>query len=183
LPPKFIIACFLAALIISPAAAQSPDAEIRAALTQWTSDFNAGRADKVCDLFAPSLRADVRGAAERDFETQCQLLRKALADPERTDSEAYELKEILAEGDMAAVRLVWTLTTRVKATGQASTTRRKSRGSMSLARAATAAGASSASVGTSARPRPSRPVSRKRRGDSLPPQTAISRTIPATCRT
>jgi steroid delta-isomerase len=120
-PKSFIIGCLLAVLIIPPVAAQSPEAEIRAALTQWTSDFNAGHADKVCDLFAPSLRADVRGAAERDFDTQCQLLRKALADPEQTDSEAFELKEILTERDMAVVRLTWTTTTRVKATGQVST--------------------------------------------------------------
>jgi ketosteroid isomerase-like protein len=120
-PKSFIIGCLLAVLIIPPVAAQSPEAEIRAALTQWTSDFNAGHADKVCDLFAPSLRADVRGAAERDFDTQCQLLRKALADPEQTDSEAFELKEILTERDMAVVRLTWTTTTRVKATGRVST--------------------------------------------------------------
>ena len=119
----FLIACMLASLA-SPrafAAPDSPEAEIRAALTQWTSDFNAGRADKVCDLFAPSLRADVRGAAERDFDTQCKLLRKALDDPERAYSDAFELKEILAEGDMAVVRLTWTSTVRVKATGQVST--------------------------------------------------------------
>jgi ketosteroid isomerase-like protein len=103
------------------AAPDSPDAEIRTALTQWTSDFNAGRADKVCDLFAPSLRADVRGAAERDFDTQCKLLRKALDDPEQASSEAFELKEIVTERDMAVVRLTWTTTTRVKATGQVST--------------------------------------------------------------
>jgi len=40
-------------------------AEISAALTQWTDDFNAGRADKVCDLFARDLRADFRGQPER----------------------------------------------------------------------------------------------------------------------
>jgi ketosteroid isomerase-like protein len=120
-PKSFIAACLLAILIIPPAAAQSPEAEIRAALTQWTNDFNAGHADKVCDLFAPSLRADVRGAAERDFDTQCQLLRKALADPEQATSEAFELKEVVTERDMAVVRLTWTTTARVKATGQTST--------------------------------------------------------------
>jgi ketosteroid isomerase-like protein len=119
-----LIACMLASAALPRAFAGpgSPDAEIRAALTQWTSDFNAGRADKVCDLFAPSLRADVRGAAERDFDTQCQLLRKAIDDPERAYSDAFELKEILAEGDMAVVRLVWTSTVRVKASGQVTTT-------------------------------------------------------------
>ena len=42
--------------IASPAWGQSdtPDqAAIRSALTRWMADFNAGRADKVCDLFAP----------------------------------------------------------------------------------------------------------------------------------
>jgi steroid delta-isomerase len=119
----FLLACLFASFAGSPAlaAADSPEARIRAALTQWTSDFNAGHADKVCDLFAPSLRADVRGAAERDFDAQCKLLRKALADPERASSDAFEVKEILVEGDMAAVRLTWTTTTRNKASGQVST--------------------------------------------------------------
>jgi ketosteroid isomerase-like protein len=125
LPPKsFLIACVLASLASPSAMAEpdSPEAEIRAALTQWTNDFNAGRADRVCDLFAPSLRADVRGAGERDFEAQCKLLRKALDDPERAYSDAFELKEVVTERDMAVVRLTWTSTVRVKATGQVSTT-------------------------------------------------------------
>ena len=115
----FIPTCLLIALILPPALAQgpSPDADIRAVLTRWMADFNAGRADKVCGILAPSLIADARGAPERGFDAQCKLLHNALADPERSFSYALELKEILAEGDMAAVRLVWTLTTRVKATG------------------------------------------------------------------
>jgi ketosteroid isomerase-like protein len=102
-------------------AQSSPEAEIRAALTQWTDDFNAGHAEKVCNLFAPTLRADVRGAPERDFDTQCQLLRKALADPERAYAYAFALKEVVTERDMAVVRLTWTTTMRVKATGQVTT--------------------------------------------------------------
>jgi ketosteroid isomerase-like protein len=117
---KSLLTACLAALLIPPALAQgaSPDADIRAALTQWMADFNAGHADKVCDIFAPSLVADFGGAPERDFEAECKWLRAALADPDRSLTYALDLKEILAEGDMAAVRLVWTLTTRVKATGQ-----------------------------------------------------------------
>jgi ketosteroid isomerase-like protein len=125
LPPKsFLVGCLLASLVISPAAAQpaSPEADIRAALTQWMGDFNAGRADKVCDIFAPSLRADNKGVGERDFDAQCKLLHAVLGDPLRSFSYALDLKEIVAEGDMAAVRLVWTLTTRIKATGKVSTT-------------------------------------------------------------
>ena len=104
------------------AGAASPDAEIRAALEQWMADFNAGHADKICDIFARSLRADVAGGAERDFDAQCQLLRGAIGDSSRSFSYALDLREILAEGDMAAVRLKWTLTARVKATGTVSTT-------------------------------------------------------------
>ena len=104
----------------------SPEAEIRAALEAWTADFNAGRTEKICDLFAPTLRADVRGAPERDFDTQCQLLRKALADPERSYIYAFALKEVVTERDMvrdiAVVRLTWTTTMRIKATGQVLTT-------------------------------------------------------------
>ena len=48
-------------------------AEIAAALTQWTADFNAGRADKVCDLFSRDLRADFRGQPERGYDGQCDL--------------------------------------------------------------------------------------------------------------
>jgi steroid delta-isomerase len=117
----FLIACLLASLAASPAAAQSPDAEIRGALTQWMADFNAGRTEKVCDIYAESLRADNKGAGERDFATQCELLRKVLGDPERAFSYALDLRDVIAEGDMAVVRLVWTLTTRVKATGKVST--------------------------------------------------------------
>ena len=102
-----------------PAIAEPPSAEgeIRAALERWTSDFNAGQSDKVCGLFAGDLLADVRGAPERDFDTQCRLLRRALSDPERTYTYAFQLKEILDGRDKAVVRLTWTTTTRVKTTG------------------------------------------------------------------
>jgi ketosteroid isomerase-like protein len=120
-----ICVSWLAAATISIVAAQpaSPEAEIRGALMRWMEDFNAGRADKVCDIFAPSLVADVSGAAQRDFAAQCKLLRSALDDPKRSLSYAVDVKEVLAEGDLAVVRLVWTLTTRVKSTGQVSTTK------------------------------------------------------------
>src|SRR5436190_1812449 len=114
----FIVACFMAVLA-TPAAAQhaSGASEVRAALTQWMADFNAGRADKVCDIFAQTLRADVDDFPERGFETQCKLLQAVLADPEHSLSYALEIKEILADGDMAAVRLLWTLTSKTRSTG------------------------------------------------------------------
>jgi len=111
-----------ATVSIAAAEADSPEADIRTAIARWTEDFNAGHADKVCDLFAPNLIADIGGAGQRDFAAQCKLLRDALGNGERSLSYAYDIKEVLAEGDMAAVRLVWTLTTRDKSTGKVSTT-------------------------------------------------------------
>ncbi len=93
-----------------PARADDAAGEIKAALTQWTEDFNAGRADKVCGLFANDLRADVRGLPERGYEAQCELLKSSLADLTRKYSYALDIKEILVFGEVAIVRLVWTLT-------------------------------------------------------------------------
>lgn len=104
-----------------PSAAQTPEADVRAALAYWTDDFNSGRADKVCNLFSFALRADVRGGGERDFDMQCSLLQKALADPDHTLTYAFELEEILVDRNMAVARIVWTTMKRDKATGQVST--------------------------------------------------------------
>jgi ketosteroid isomerase-like protein len=98
-------------------AAQTPTAraddaavEIRQALAQWTDDFNARRTDKVCDLFAADVRADVRGAAERDHAAVCELLVSSLKDGSKHYHYAMDIKEVLVFGDVAVVRVVWTLT-------------------------------------------------------------------------
>jgi uncharacterized protein (TIGR02246 family) len=96
----------------APLSAQSGDqAErtIRAALAKWTSDFNARDASHICDLFAPDLVYNYRGFPERDYPTLCGLLHRSLADPTRTFSYALDIQEIIVSGDMAVVRLVWTL--------------------------------------------------------------------------
>jgi ketosteroid isomerase-like protein len=49
-------------------------------------------------------------------------LHSVLSDPKTSYSYTLDLKEILAEADMAAVRLVWTLAGRDKATGSVKTT-------------------------------------------------------------
>jgi steroid delta-isomerase len=107
------LAC-LALQVAAPAslavAQEDAAATIRAALERWTADFNAGRADKVCDLFAPDLRAEFRGAPERGYDEQCRLLQRALADRTRRYANAFEIKEIIVAGDLAVVRLVWTST-------------------------------------------------------------------------
>ena len=87
----------------------SPESAIRAALAKWTSAFNARDASHICDLFAPDLVYDYRGFPERDYATLCGLLHRSLTDPVKTFTYALDIKEIIVSGDIAVVRLVWTL--------------------------------------------------------------------------
>ena len=100
--------CSAGSLARAQSAIQSESA-IRAALSRWTSAFNARDASHICDLFAPDLVYDYRGFPERDFATLCALLHRSLADPAKTFTYALDIKEIMMSGDMAIVRLVWTL--------------------------------------------------------------------------
>jgi uncharacterized protein (TIGR02246 family) len=100
----------LAAVSASSAAEDVAAAEIRAALAQWTEDFNAERADRVCDLFAKDARADVAGVPERDYAEICEVLTRSLNDKTRHYSYAKDINEVMVFGDVAIVRLVWTLT-------------------------------------------------------------------------
>jgi ketosteroid isomerase-like protein len=108
-PRTWMRGVLLAAALASLAAAQDAQSEIRAALTQWMDDFNAGRADKVCGLFAPDLVAQFRGQPERDYNGLCDLLKRSLGDRERAYNYALAIKEIIVIGEFAVVRLVWTL--------------------------------------------------------------------------
>jgi ketosteroid isomerase-like protein len=87
----------------------SAEAEIRAAFAKWTADFNAGRADAVCSLFAPELRYDFRGYPERGFSDICARLHRSLSDQSKRYVYALDIHEILISGSLAVVRLDWTL--------------------------------------------------------------------------
>jgi steroid delta-isomerase len=119
-----LLVALLAALLAAPlpTLAQTADAEIRAAFAQWTEDFNAARADRVCDLFAKDLIANFRGAPERGFERQCQMLQQALTDKARTLRNAFTIREIQVFGDIAIARVVWTQTVRDNASGKETAT-------------------------------------------------------------
>ncbi len=108
-----ILAAALLAISVVPAHAAGDDsaAEIKAALTAWTNDFNARRADKVCDLFEPGLIYDFQGLPEQRYDDICPRLKRALGDATRSWSYAQpDIKEILVFGDVAVVRLTWTST-------------------------------------------------------------------------
>jgi steroid delta-isomerase len=105
-----LAACALLALaVLIPATATASEQAIRDTLERWTDDFNAARAERVCALFAPELRYDYRGFPERGYREICDLLQRSLSDPQRRFTYALDIKEILISGDLAAVRLIWTL--------------------------------------------------------------------------
>ncbi|MEO8421658.1 MAG: nuclear transport factor 2 family protein [Hyphomicrobium sp.] len=101
-----------ALLLLAPARAMAESTEdaIRATFAQWTQDFNAGKADAVCRLFSPDLRYDFRGYPERDYNDVCTLLHRSLADRSKRYVYALDIREIMVSGDLAVVRLAWTLT-------------------------------------------------------------------------
>jgi uncharacterized protein (TIGR02246 family) len=107
---RFILIAMIGSIAARPLHAADAAVEIENALKQWMADFNAGRADKVCGLFAPDLRADFRGQPERGYGGLCDLLKKSLSDKDKTFSYGLDVKEILVFGDVAVVRLDWTLT-------------------------------------------------------------------------
>lgn len=94
-------------------AADDPEAAVRAALAKWTEDFNSGDQQAVCDLFAPDLHYDFRGFPERNYDDICKQLQASLRDKTKTYNYALDIREILVAGDIAVVRLVWTLTTKL----------------------------------------------------------------------
>ena len=104
-----LLACVLLGCVARAQAAGDAESEIRAALAQWTRDFNNRNASRICDLFAPDLRYDYRGFPERDYATLCGLLKRSLAESTKKFDYALDIKEIIVSDDVAVVRLVWTL--------------------------------------------------------------------------
>ena len=116
-------AMVLGAAGASAQAVDKAEANIRAALVKWTDDFNKRDTSRICDLFAPDLVYDYRGFPERGYDAICALLRRSLADTTKTFTYRLDIKEIVVSGDMAIVRLVWTLGIAVPGSSQKTETR------------------------------------------------------------
>jgi ketosteroid isomerase-like protein len=96
------------------ASADSPEApqnEIRSALEKWRSAFNDRDERQVCDLFAPDLIANYQGQPELNYASLCQLLLNSLDDSDRIFRYSFDINDIQVYGEIAVVRLVWTLET------------------------------------------------------------------------
>lgn len=135
----------LAVVVGATVPALADPAADRAAILQrfelWTAAFNAKDPVGACDLFAPDLLYSFPEVLQGTRETMCTNLEKLFA---RTDLRArYEkpdIHEIIMAGDVAIVRLTWTLTT--EANGARDTTteegmdffRRQPDGKWSIAR-------------------------------------------------
>jgi uncharacterized protein (TIGR02246 family) len=84
---------------------------IEASLRQWPRDFNARNLDAACSLFADDLLLVYPGAPDRDRDAFCSHLREVFNAPAKTFSyDEPDIKEVLVDGDLATVRLFWTLT-------------------------------------------------------------------------
>jgi uncharacterized protein (TIGR02246 family) len=105
-----VLALSLCTTPASRALADDTESTIRSTLAQWTEDFNAGKSDVVCNLFAPDLRYDFRGYPERGYDDICALLRRSLSDKSKRYTYGLYIREIIVSGNLAVVRLSWTLT-------------------------------------------------------------------------
>jgi len=110
-----LLAIVLACLMMQAPSATAGTAEddIRARLDQWTRDFNAGKSGAVCELFAKDLKYDFRGYPERDYQDICDRLHRSLNNASRRYAYGLDIREVIVEGDLAVVRLSWTLTVRL----------------------------------------------------------------------
>jgi uncharacterized protein (TIGR02246 family) len=81
---------------------------------RWTAAFNAKDPTGVCDLFAPDLVYSIPEVVHGTRRMLCANLAKMLA---RSDVKLHydnpDVHEIVVAGDIAVVRLTWTLTTEV----------------------------------------------------------------------
>jgi uncharacterized protein (TIGR02246 family) len=104
-------ACAIVLLAWSfPALAQREGAAaIRAELDAWTQAYNARQTDKVCAIFAEDLRYKFGEVADRGYGDVCAALHRLLGDATQRSHYTLDLREILVYGDIAVVRLIWTL--------------------------------------------------------------------------
>lgn len=110
MPRRFVLP-LLAVLVLAPASALADEAAaIRARLDEWTRQFNDRDAAGACELFSRGLVSEVQGHGEAGYETRCRLITTALENPDRRFRYEADIKEVIVSGDLAVVRLVWTLT-------------------------------------------------------------------------
>jgi uncharacterized protein (TIGR02246 family) len=94
------------------AAGDADKAAITARLAEWADAFNARDASETCDLFSADLISTMRGRPDEGCDAMCRRIATALADRNVSLRYAPRIEEIIPSGDLAVVRLAWSLTTR-----------------------------------------------------------------------
>jgi ketosteroid isomerase-like protein len=84
-------------------------ATIRAELDAWTQAYNTRQADKLCGIFSEDLRYKFGELQDRGYNDVCTALHRLLGDETHRSHYTLDLREILVYGDIAVVRLIWTL--------------------------------------------------------------------------
>lgn len=100
----------LALLSLGIPAMADDAADVRARVEGWALAFNEGRVEDACDLFSQDLVSDAQGQGEAGYAQRCAILTKVMRDPKRQFSYRPDIREVIVEGDLAVVRLRWTLT-------------------------------------------------------------------------
>jgi uncharacterized protein (TIGR02246 family) len=112
------------AVAVGTAAAGDPredEAAIRQRLTAWKDAFNGRNAVAACDLFAGDLVYALPEVPQGSRETMCDNLAAVLARPDvELRYDEPDIHEIILSGDIAVVRLTWTLTARAGGTEETS---------------------------------------------------------------
>src|SRR5690242_17405330 len=106
------VAAFAVAIATAPRAQPSADeTAVRQRLEHWTAAFNAKDVAGSCDLFAPDLAYSIQDVVNGTYQTMCGNLTRILGRSDiRLHYDVPAIKEIIVSGDIAAVRLTWTLT-------------------------------------------------------------------------
>ena len=110
------LVCLLAVATTAVPARADAEAD-KVAITErlrvWTAAFNTHDAAGICDLFAPDLVMTIPGALEGNREALCGGLAALQARPDlQLHYDSPDIREIMISGDLAVVRIVWTLTAR-----------------------------------------------------------------------
>ncbi|WP_250511688.1 nuclear transport factor 2 family protein [Caballeronia sp. GACF4] len=107
----------LASIVVTTPAhadANADKAAIAQRLQAWSKAFNARDAEGVCDIFAPDLVSTVPEALDGNRDTICKKLAVLFAKPGLSlQYDSPDIREIIVSGDIAIVRLFWTLTARM----------------------------------------------------------------------
>lgn len=91
------------------AGAQADEAAIRAALNAWPRAWARRDAPAICGLFAPDVVLSFPGGPDRTYRQACAQFRALTANRRRTVRyRRPTIERIVVDGDLAAVRLIWT---------------------------------------------------------------------------